>query len=376
MILRHLILFLLATLIWCIPASAQRIAKYGADFLAGGVDARALAMGGANVAQTRNVNSVYWNPSGLAHTQYPEIAYMHAERFAGIVSFDFAAIAYPVSHNSTVGLSFFRSGVNDIKNTLNAWDAERNQPKANPESYITSFSAADMAFLISYARRLNQQFTVGASGKIIRRTIGDFADAWGYSFDAGAQWHGDRFMIGIQLQDLSTMLQSWSVNTSAFSIEETNPDTGAPYTFTEVFDQELPTGDTFLVLPVVRLGSGLMVPISSQSTLTFGLDVDVAFDGQQANAFNLGDLSFHPRLGGEFSFRNLVALRAGINRIAQTDSYGLDIVPSVGAGIRLGPLSVDYGFGDFGGLVSDLGYSHRISAHFTWKREQFRRPSE
>lgn len=376
MILRHLILLLLATLIWCVPASAQRIAKYGADFLAGGVDARALAMGGANVAQVRNVNSVYWNPSGLAHTEYPEVAYMHAERFAGIVSFDFAAIAYPVSHNSTVGLSFFRSGVNDIKNTLNAWDAERNQPKANPESYITSFSAADMAFLISYARRLNQRFTVGASGKIIRRTIGDFADAWGYSFDAGAQWRGDRFMIGVQLQDLSTMLQSWSVNASAFSIEETNPDTGVPYTFTEVFDQELPTGDTFLVLPVVRLGSGLIVPVSSQSTLTFGLDVDIAFDGQQANAFNLGDLSFHPRLGGEFSFRNLVALRAGINRIAQTDSYGLDIVPSVGAGIRLGPLSVDYGFGDFGGLVSDLGYSHRISVHFTWKREQFRRPSE
>ena len=376
MILRHLILFLLATLIWCTPASAQRIAKYGADFLAGGVDARALAMGGANVAQTRNVNSVYWNPSGLAHTEYPEVAYMHAERFAGIVSFDFAGIAYPINHNSTVGLSFFRSGVNDIKNTLNAWDAERNQPKANPESYITSFSAADMAFLLSYARRLNERFTVGASGKIIRRTIGDFADAWGYSFDAGAQWHGDRFMIGVQLQDLSTMLQSWSVNASAFSIDETNPDTGVPYTFTEVFDQELPTGDTFLVLPVVRLGSGMIVPVSSQSTLTFGLDVDIAFDGQQANAFNLGDLSFHPRLGGEFSFRNLVALRAGVNRIAQTESYGLDIVPSVGAGIRLGPLSVDYGFGDFGGLVSDLGYSHRISVHFTWKRAQFRRPSE
>ncbi|MDE2644809.1 MAG: PorV/PorQ family protein [Bacteroidota bacterium] len=366
----------MATLIWCTPASAQRIAKYGADFLAGGVDARALAMGGANVAQTRNVNSVYWNPSGLAHTEYPEVAYMHAERFAGIVSFDFAGIAYPISHNSTVGLSFFRSGVNDIKNTLNAWDAERNQPKANPESYITSFSAADMAFLLSYARRLNQRITVGASGKIIRRTIGDFADAWGYSFDAGAQWHTDRFMVGVQLQDLSTMLQSWSVNASAFSIDETNLDTGAPYTFSEVFDQELPTGDTFLVLPVVRLGSGLIVPVSSQSTLTFGLDVDIAFDGQQANAFNLGDLSFHPRLGGEFSFRNLVALRAGVNRIAQTENYGLDIVPSVGAGIRLGPLSVDYGFGDFGGLVSDLGYSHRISVHFTWKRAQFRRPSE
>ena len=97
------------------PASAQRIAKYGPDFLTGEVDARALAMGEANVTHTQNVYSVYWNPSGLAHTEFPEVAYMHAERFAGIVSFDFAAVAYPVSSTSTVGVSFFRSGVNDIK---------------------------------------------------------------------------------------------------------------------------------------------------------------------------------------------------------------------------------------------------------------------
>ncbi len=363
-------------LLTCLPVSAQQIAKYGADFLAGGVDARALAMGGANVALSHDVNSVYWNPAGLTQTEYSEIAYMHAERFAGIVSFDFAAISYPASYNSTVGLSFFRSGVNDIKNTLNAWDADRNQPKANPESYITSFSAADMAFFLSYARRLNQRLSLGASGKIIRRTIGNFADAWGYSFDAGVQWLGDQFMIGVQIQDLSTMLQSWSVNASAFTIEDINPNTGSPYTFTEAFDQDLPTGDTFLVLPVMRLGSGLKFIISSHSTILIGLDVDVAFDGQHADAFNLGDISFHPRVGGEYSFRNLIALRAGINRIAQTDSYGLDIVPSVGAGIQLGPLSIDYGFGDFGGLVSDLGYSHRISAHFTWNQERFRRPSE
>ena len=165
MVLRHTALCILAALLCCMPVSAQRIAKYGADFLAGGVDARALAMGGANVAHTRNVNSVYWNPAGLAHAEYPEIAYMHAERFAGIVSFDFAAIAYPVTRNSTVGLSFFRSGVNDIKNTLNAWDAERNQPKANAQSYITSFSAADMAFLLSYARRINSAIQLWCLGE-------------------------------------------------------------------------------------------------------------------------------------------------------------------------------------------------------------------
>ena len=357
------------------PADAQRIAKYGADFLAGGVGARALAMGGAQVALSSNVNSVYWNPAGLTQTSYPEVAYMHAERFAGIVSFDYAAITYPVSSESTVGISFFRSGVNDIKNTLNAWDAERNQPKANPESHISSFSAADMAFFVSYARRIHSRISLGLSGKLIRRTIGGFADAWGYSFDAGVQWHGRRFVLGAQVQDVSTMLQSWSVNPSAFAIEGTNPDTGAPYTFQEVFAQELPTGETFLVLPVLRLGSGVVFPVGLLNTLTVGLDMDVAFDGQQANAFSAGVLSIHPRAGVEFNFQQILAVRAGINRLAQGSS-GLDIVPSVGAGFRLGSISVDYGFGDFGGLVSELGYSHRISVHYKLQRQRWQRASE
>ncbi len=354
-------------------AMAQRVAKYGADFLAGGVDARALAMGGAHVALTQNVNSVYWNPAGLSQTVYPEFAYMHAERFAGVVSFDYAAVAYPIDAISTIGLSFFRSGVNDIKNTLNAWDAERNRPKSNPESYIESFSAADMAFFVSYARRFHPQLHVGVTGKVIRRAIGDFADAWGYSFDVGAQWRGRRLLLGVQLQDASTMLQSWSVNPSAFAIGGTNPDTGQSYTFEEVFAQELPTGETFLVLPVLRLGSGLVFPVGLLSALTLGLDLDMAFDGQQANAFNAGAISFHPRAGAEFMFRQVLALRAGVNRINSTHLYGLDVVPSVGAGLRLKSLSVDYGFGDFGGLASELGYSHRISVHFSLEREGMRR---
>ena len=112
---------------------------------------------------------------------------MHAERFAGIVSFDYAGAAFPISARSTVGVSIIRSAVDDIPNTLNAWDAERNQPRPNPENFIERFSASDAAFLLSYARRLNAQLALGFTGKIIRRKIGDFADAWGYSFDVGVQ---------------------------------------------------------------------------------------------------------------------------------------------------------------------------------------------
>ena len=89
------------------------------------------------------------------------------------------------------------------------------------------------------------------------------------------------------------------------------------------------------MLPVARLGTGLILPVGTGNTFTLGLDLDVAFDGQQSNAFSAGDVSFHPRLGTEFNLKNVVALRAGINRVTSSDRYGTDFTPSVGAGLRL-----------------------------------------
>ena len=370
--LRLLFFFCLLGATLAAPAHAQKLAKYGADFLSGGVGGRALAMGGAHVALTQDVSAGYWNAAGLNGLAYPQVAYMHAERFAGIVSFDYGSAAFPINARSTVGISFFRSGVNDIKNTLDAWDAERDQPKPNPESYFKSFSAADYAFFLSYARAVGSRLALGVTGKVIRRTIGPFADAWGYSFDVSAQYRAGRFLFGANLQDATRMLQSWTVNPEAFAIEGTNPSTGEDYTFQDVFEDELPQGGTFVVLPVARLGSGYVLPLGLNS-LTLGFDMDLAFDGQRTHAFNAGDLSFHPRLGTEFSYRGVVALRAGLGRITRSDVYGLDFSPTVGAGLQLKQFSVNYGFGDFAGLTSDLGFSHRISARLSLEQPSLQR---
>jgi len=365
----------LLLLLWSIPGMAQRIAKYGADFLAGGVGGRALGMGGAYVALAADVDAVYWNAAGLAALAYPEVAYMHAERFAGIVSFDYAALAWPLSARSTLGVALFRSGVNDIKNTLNAWDPVRDRPKPNAEAFIETFSATDYAFFFSYARLLNENLSLGLSAKVIRRAIGDFAEAWGYSVDAAAHYRKGRLKLGINLQDLTTMLQSWSINPAAFKLETINPATGQPYTFAEAFDQELPQGGTYLVLPIMRLGVAYEQPLG-EHWLRLVADVDAAFDGQRAYAFNIGELSFHPRLGAEFAYRDIVALRTGINRIAYSDRFGLELTPTVGAGIRLRQLRVDYSFGDFAGLASEMGFAHRLAVRFGLARQKWLRPEE
>ncbi len=365
----------LLLLLWSIPVAAQQLAKYGADFLAGGVGGRALGMGGAYVALATDVDAVYWNAAGLAALAYPEGSYMHAERFAGIVSFDYAAFAWPLSARSTLGVALFRSGVNDIKNTLNAWDPVRDRPRPNAEAFIETFSAVDYAFFFSYARLLSKNWAWGLSAKVVYRAIGDFAEAWGYSVDAAVRYRIGRFGLGLNVQDLSTMLQSWSINPDAFALETINPQTGQPYTFAEAFGQDLPKGGTYLVLPVLRLGSVYEQPLGMHR-LMLAADVDVAFDGQQTYAFNIGEVSFHPRLGAEFAFRDVVALRAGINRMTYSKRFGLELTPTVGAGVHLRQLRVDYSFGDFAGLASDLGFAHRLSVRFVLAREGWLRPEE
>jgi hypothetical protein len=189
------------------------------------------------------------------------------------------------------------------------------------------------------------------------------------------------------------MLQSWSVNPSAFEVNCTNPLDGEPFAaclnddgslieanaarYEAVFDQRIPQGGTALVLPVARLGSGAVWPVGDGHTLTAGLDVDVAVDGQQAFAPHIGDVSFHPRLGMAFRYAGVVELRGGLRRLQVGEPIGVDLTPSVGAGLDLEQVSVDVSFGDFAGLVAeDLGFSYRISAQLRLEQPGLKRPEE
>ena len=354
-------------------AQAQTVVKYGAEFLAGGVGARALGMGGAYVGLADDVTAGYWNPAGLDALAYPQGAYMHAERFSGIVSFDYGAVAWPVTNRSTLGVSFFRSGVDDIANTLEAINPDTGLPLPNAENNVTYFSAVDYAFFVSYARRLSDNLRLGVTGKVIRRSIGDFANAWGYSADIAAQYQIGRFALGLNIQDVTGMLQAWTVNDTAFEDLYQDPDTGDFLGFADVFGQDAPVGLTELVLPVARLGSAYALPLTEDIGLNLGFDLDLAFDGQQTYVLNAGDLSFRPRFGTEVTYRGLVALRAGIADVTTSERYGTQLTPTLGAGLALDQINVDYGFGDFGGLQSELGSTHRISVMLTLEQPRFAR---
>jgi hypothetical protein len=141
----------------------------------------------------------------------------------------------------------------------------------------------------------------------------------------------------------------------------------------DVFGGDLPVGGSEIVLPVARFGTGVNLPLTQDLGFTAGLDFDFAFDGQRAYAFNTGDVSFHPRLGTELTYRGVVALRAGISDVTSSERFGTQVTPTMGAGLNVGAFDVDYGFGDFGGIRSELGYSHRVSLKYTLTQERLAR---
>ncbi len=147
---RSLLIFALISL-FSVFSYAQEAPKYSNEFLSIGVGARGLGLSGAMVASVNDVTAGFWNPAGLTlGTGDLQIGLMHNEFFAGIGKFDYGAIAAPIDATRTIGFSVLRFAIDDIIDSTQLLDSEGNVDYDR----LTSFSAADYAFLFSYAKKL------------------------------------------------------------------------------------------------------------------------------------------------------------------------------------------------------------------------------
>src|SRR6478672_2584921 len=199
-------------LLFCCCQAFGQFRKYSNEFLNIGAGARGLAMGSAQVASVSDGTAGYWNPAGLVGVgDHPQVNLMHAEYFAGIGKYDYASVVFPTSNDKRkIGITGLRFAVDDIMNTLFLVEPDGSINYNN----IQSFSSADYAFLFSYAQKFKdtdkKKINFGMNAKVIHRSVGKFAKAWGFGIDAGVQMTQGKWKFGITGRDITTTFNAWS----------------------------------------------------------------------------------------------------------------------------------------------------------------------
>ncbi len=327
--------------------------KYSNEFLSVGIGADALGLGNAVVAQTSSVNSGYWNPAGLTQVnKWLDIGLMHSEYFAGIAKYDYLGLAHQVDEKSTIGLSIIRFAVDDIPNTTQLIDNSGNIDYDR----ITTFTAADYAFLASYARKTKiEGLSVGGNFKVIYRKVGDFAKSWGFGLDAGAQYHlKNNWKFGAVMRDVTSTFNAW-----IFTLDDATK---------EVFvatGNALPQNGLELTLPRIILAGYRKINLSKNGFyMGTELDMDITTDGKRNTLLKSSVFSIDPHMGLEFGFKNYVAIRGGFSNFQFIknfdDSKKLNFQPNIGIGLNIKNFHLDYAFTDIGDASAAL-YSHVIS---------------
>jgi len=297
-------------------------AKYGGEFLSTGIGARALAMGGAFVSVADDATAGYWNPAGMIFVQRREIVFMHSERFGDLVNYDAGSFVQQLgrenSSRSAFGFSFIRLGIDDIPYTRE----DETTARVVVDRYV---SDSEWGLFFSYGRLWTSSVAVGGNVKILRKSVGDDS-ALGLGFDVGTlirPWR--RLSVGVNIQDVTTTFLVWNKETET-------------------------------ILPTVKLGVSYPFLLTSlNGKITVAADLDARFEGRKyATAYWIGEASADLRLGLEYWYRDLLALRIGQERSQENWL-------TAGAGLRF-PLggttfALDYAFL----TETDLDDTHRIS---------------
>lgn len=308
--------------------AGETITKVGttsAQFLKLGVGARALALGGAYVAEASDLSALYWNPAGLGTMSGASVQLAYTDYLQDI-SYNFAAVGVSLGSAGTVAASliFLDSGEMPVRTI--------EQPDGTGEQ----FKVQDFAIQLSYGRMLTDRFSIGGSAKFIQERIWH-SSASSIAFDVGTLFTTPypRLRLGASFSNFGPKMRM-SGRDIMFS---TDPSPGQDGNV-EIVNSEFSTDRHPLPL-LFRVG------LSWDAVSTADHRVLMSTDAAHPN-----DNSQYVNLGMEYSFRSLVAFRAGYKNLFEQDGeQGL----TFGGGInvrmdRSFSARIDYAYADFGRL--------------------------
>ncbi|HNW58148.1 MAG TPA: PorV/PorQ family protein [bacterium] len=263
-----------------------------------GTGARAAAMGEAFAAVAGDASAPFWNPAGAAGAGRFQAHLAHNE-WIQEVSHDAAAVLFPI-RSVTFGVHALVVSVPDIE--------QRYYPSEEP---LSTFSAHDVVFGMTFARKFGENLALGGNLRYLNETILSEA-ASGYSVDLGLLCR--------------TPLKAVTAGVVAQHLGATQ----------EMVTQKITLPHT------LRAGIAYALPLGAADAPWLLTADYVAIRHQQS----------HLQVGAEIRPLPKLALRAGY----QTGYVSRDF--SAGFGVHLGQIAIDYAWVPF---QEELGRAHRFS---------------
>ena len=261
----------------------DRVGQAGADELLINPWARSSGWGGANNACVVGVESMYNNIAGLAHTPKTEMIFSYTDWMSGadikLMSFGLAA---RVGESGVIGLSFV---------TLNFGEIEITTIDL-PDGGIGKFAPRYLNINLGYAKAFSNSIYGGVNIKIISESIAD-ASALGIAIDAGIQYvtgEQEQIKFGISLRNVGDKMK---FSGDGYSLQTFVPNNSNQFTTTQ-------RGSAFELPTQLQIGASYDFLFSDAFSFTLAGNF-------VSNSFKKDQFI----LGGEFSFKDYVLLRAG-----------------------------------------------------------------
>lgn len=330
-----IIIATLLILTFCQQAYALDVGGTSAQFLKIPLGPRAEAMGGAYTAISDDASGIFYNPAGFGQLQRASLVGGYVGYIARI-KYEYFSAGFPVSKYDNLGIGITALNtppmlVTTIDQVYTGEDWANNLYGQVGDE----FNASDNMFSLNYSRRFTRKvgdqerdiLYLGVNIKYIREALADYKDIT-YATDVGLIFKPHpQLRLGLAMQNLGGNLK--------FDKQE----------------EKIPQ--------TMRLGVSYYLMNNEMNRLITAMDVIKYIDE---------DIKF--ALGGEYVFRDLIALRLGYkNQDIGSLSAGLGIIIKftktsflTGKKEEMARAVVNYSFVDFG----DLGQTHRYALSFAF----------
>ena len=299
----------------------NRTGTGGASQLLIPIGPRGIAMGESNVATSYGIESLFWNPAGVARMDNStQVMFSHMSYIADI-GVEYGGIAANFSDFGVVSLSIKALSVGDILVTTTA----------NPDGTGDTFSPQMLVAGLSYSKQLTERISVGVTTNFITETL-DQVSASGVAFDFGVIYDNladiGGLSVGVVMKNIGPQMQY---------------DGSGLFTQADVTSFSRPPG-------YYKIDSA---PFELPSTFQIGLGYKPHFDEinslQVSGAFQNNNFSGDEyKLGAEYGYNDIFFIRGGYQMAPDiTEDYIYGFTAGVG---------IDY---QFEGIGVKIDYAYR-----------------